>query len=866
MPLRDAGTDRELDDEVRAYLELLIDEKIAAGIEPSAARRQALIELEGLQQIKERVRDTRRWSWLADAWQDAGYGLRLLRRNPGFAAVVVLTLALGIGANTAIFTVVNGVLFRALPYPDPDRLMSISGTNPTQGQLRVPLSVADFLDWRSRNRIFEPLAAYANTLLNYTGGEGAEQIAGLSVTADFFRVLGVGPALGRTLLPHEDKPESDQVAIVSDAFWRRYLGSDPARIGQPITLSGRIYTVVGVMPPRFTFGLTNEVGAWVAMKLAPPARRGPYFMWGIARLRHGASVPLARTEMAAIAGGIREATRASNNDWNLVANDLKEEAVGDVRPALLALLGAVLLVMLIACANIANLLLARATTREKEVAVRTALGAGRGRLVRQLLTESLLLGLTGGGLGVLLAVWGVNLLLASAPPTIPRLKGIHVDGLVLAFAVALAFASAVVFGLAPAAQSAQLGLVASLKEGRGAGEGDRKRRMRSVLAIAEIALALMLLITTGLVLKSFANLQRVDVGVRADNVVTMQISLPGSRYRERAQLAAFWGRLLERIEALPGVRSAAVGLSLPPNLLSLRDDFAIDGRLAPPTESSPIADLLLVSPRYFETLGIRLREGRTLANTDTADAPRVVVINETMKRRFFAAESPIGKRIKQGTASQNPWMDIVGVVDDVKYGGVGVPTEAAMYEPYMQNPGSPMYLVVRTAADPMGAVPAIRDVVRALDKDLPVIRVRSMSELIYQSKAEPRFRALLLGVFGLAALLLAAVGIYGVISYSVTQRTHEMGVRMALGAARPDVMRLILIQGSKLVLLGTAVGLAGSALITRSLATLLFAVEPHDPWTFAGVALLMAGTALAAILVPAARATRVDPLVALRSE
>ena len=540
--------------------------------------------------------------------------------------------------------------------------------------------------------------------------------------------------------------------------------------------------------------------------------------------------------------------------------------MGNVRPALLALLGAVLLVLLIACANIANLLLARATAREKEVAVRTALGAGRGRLVRQLLTESLLLGLIGGGLGVLLAVWGVNLLLASAPPTIPRLKGIQVDGLVLAFAVALAFASAVVFGLAPTAQSAQLGLVAALKEGRGTGEGDRKRRMRSSLATAEIALALMLLITTGLVLKSFVNLQRVDVGVRADNIVTMQISLPGSRYRERAQLTAFWGRLLERIEALPGVRSAAVSLGLPPNLLSLRDDFTIEGRPSPSTESNPIADLLLVSPRYFETLGIRLREGRELANTDTADAPRVVVINETMKRRFFPAESPIGKRIKQAASSQNPWMEIVGVVDDVKYAGVGVPTEPAMYEPYMQNPGSPMYLVVRAAADPVGAVPAIRDVVRSLDKDLPVSRVRTMSELIYQSKAEPRFRAMLLGVFGVVALMLAAVGIYGVISYSVTQRTHEIGVRMALGAARQDVMRLILVQGSKLVLLGTAIGLAGSALITRSLATLLFAVEPHDPLTFAGVAVLLAATALAATAVPAARATRVDPLVALRSE
>jgi putative ABC transport system permease protein len=831
-------------------------------MDPAAARRQALVELEGVEQVKERVRDVRRGAWLEQARQDVRYALRLVRRDPGLTTVVVLTLALGIGATTAMFTVVNGVLFEPLPYPAPERLMTVYGASTMHEHQRVSLSAADFLDWRARNHIFEPVAAYANALLNYTGPEGPEQIGGLSVTADFFAALGVAPALGRTFLPAEDRPGTELVAVVSDAFWRRHLHADPNRIGQPIGFSGRSYVLVGVMPPSFRFGLPQEAGAWVSMKLAPPTRRGPYFLRGLGRLKRGASEEQMRRELATIAGDIREQAKYTN--WSLAAINMRDALVGDVRRALLIMLGAVVLVLAIACANVANLLLARSTVREKEVALRAALGAGRARLVRQLLTECLLLGGMGGAAGLLLAYWGTGALLALAPASIPRLQSVHIDARMLAFATTLSLVSAVLFGLAPMIQSSRPSLIRALKEGRSAGEGAHKRRVRGALVVAEVALSLMLLMGAGLLVRSFSRLQNVDIGINADRVVSMQISLPGSRYPEPAQRVRFYSQMLDRIEAVPGVQSAAITLSLPPDQLQVEDTFIVEGRPAP-RASNPLADLMLVSPQYFRVMGIRLLEGREFTHTDTADAPRVVIINETMRRRFFADENPIGKRIKQ-TAAENPSMEIVGIATDVKYAGVGAATNPAMYEPYMQNPGSPMFLVVRAAADPLRLMPSIRGAIWSVDKDLPVTRVRTIDELVYRSKAEPRFRAMLLSLFGAAALILAAVGIYGVVSYSVTQRTHEIGVRMALGARHGDVIRLVLVQGLTLVVGGIGIGLAGAAVASRLLGALLFEIGPHDPMTFASVAALLVVAALSAVALPAARATRVDPLDALRTE
>jgi len=800
-------------------------------------------------------------------FQDFRYAFRILIKNPGITAIAVLALALGIGANTAIFTIVNSVLIRPLPFSEPDGLLLTYATDPSIGQERIPFCVADFLDWRAQNHIFEKIAAFSDNRFAYTGGDVPEQFAGAWVTADFFEVLAQQPEIGRTFLPDEDQPGRAPVVVVSHSFWQRKLGADPNVVGRQITLNNNPFSIVGVMPPGFAFP-GQDIALWAVERLDPPSRRGPFYMWGIGRLVPGATLAQARAEMDSIAQRIQQETHSTQNDVTFTAIGLTERMVGDARPALLVLMAAVILVLLIASANVANLLLAKATAREKEMAIRKALGASRARLIGQMLTESVLLAVIGGAVGLLLAQWGVDALLALGPDDIPRISEVRIDGRVLGFTFLISMLSGVIFGLAPALQSSRVNLNEALKEGgRSGSEGFRNRRMRNLLVVAEIAMSLVLLVSAGLMIRSFIKLQNVSPGFNAGNILTMQLSLPRSKYTTPAQTAAFYQQLLSKVEALPGAESAAISISLPPNGLEVSDNFSIEEHPTPAGASDPQAPVVFISPKYFTTLGAPLLAGRYFTDNDRDGTPPVVIINDTMARQYFGEEDPIGKRFKEGVASgDNPWMEIVGVVGNVKYTGLEAKEEPAFYIPHLQNPIRFMHLIVRATSNPGALLPAIRSEVWSLDKDLPVARVRTMDQLLSESVAQPRFRTLLLAVFAAVALLLATVGIYGVMSYSVTQRTHEIGIRMALGANPGEIVKMVVSQGLKLALIGAGVGLIGAYVATRLFENLLFDVSATDPMTFAFISVLLIATALLASYIPARRATKVDPMAALRYE
>ena len=799
--------------------------------------------------------------------KDLLYAVRMLFKNPGFTAIAILALALGIGANTAIFTVVNSVLFRPLPFPEPDRLVMTYGENASIDEGRVPFCVADFLDWRSQNQVFEHVAAFSDNRFTYTGGQSPEQFHGAWVTADFFEVMKTQPEKGRTFLPDEDQPGHAPVVIVSHSFWQRKLGADPNVIGRQITLNNSPFSIIGVMPPGFTFP-ERDIELWAVERLDPPTRRGPFYMWGVGRLAAGATVEQAKAEMDLIARRVQQETKSTQNDWTFTAVGLTERIVGDARPALLILLAAVVFVLLIASANVANLLLARATAREKEIAIRRALGASRARLIRQLLTESVLLAICGGAVGLLLARWGVDLLLALGADEIPRLQEVRIDTTILGFTLLVSMLSGIIFGLAPALQGSKLNLNEMLKEGgRSNSEGSNRRRLRSILVVAEIALSLVLLISAGLMIKSFLRLQNVNPGFNADNILTMQLSLPRSKYTNANQTTTFFQQLINKVETLPGVESAAISISLPPNNVEVSDNFSIEEHPTPPGENDPSAPILFVSPKYFTTLGVPLLRGRYFTDNDRADAPPVVIINEALARQYFKDADPVGKRFKEGPAAgDNPWMEIIGVVGNVKYTGLDSKEEPAYYMPHLQNAWRFMYLIVRGTSNPQGLLPAIRSEVWSLDKDLPVARVRTMNELLSESVAQPRLRTMLLGIFAGVALLLAAVGIYGVMSYSVTQRKHELGIRMALGASSGDILKMVVGQGVKLAFAGAVLGLIGAYAATRLLSSLLFNVSTTDTMIFVGIPVLLTVIALLASYIPARRATKVDPIIALRYE
>ena len=805
--------------------------------------------------------------------QDVRYAVRTLLKSLGFAAVAVLALALGIGANTAIFSVVKAVLLSPLPYPEPERLVWVRESNPGADIPDEPASAPNYNDWRTQVRSFDGLAAYANTALTLTDGGGGEpeRIPAVSTSANFFQVVGVAPALGRGFLPEEETAGKNRVVVLSHGLWQRRFGASPQALGQTITLGGNAYTVVGVAPADFKSPVRGpkapEMWVPIAFNFNQNVRRSDYLNV-IGRLRAGATIGQAQAELAGVAARLEQEYPATNAGWTVTTQPLHERVVGNVRQALWVLMGVVGFLLLIACANVANLLLARAAARRQELAVRSALGAGRGRLVRQLLTESLLLGIAGGGLGLILAAWGVELLVALSPGNIPRLEEAGLDARVLAFTFGVSVLTGVVFGLLPALSASKTDLAESLKEGgsRGPTAGQGARRLRSSLVIAEIAITAVLLACAGLMIRSFNAIQSVDPGFRPERVLTFEFSLPSAKYKDEPQIAAFYEQLTARAAALPGVERAALVDSLPlgggADVLS----FVIEGRPELPPEKVQDAMFSTATPDYFDVLGIGHVRGERLTERHRDGVPDVGVINETMARKFWPDEDPIGKRVNLGDPARAPWITVIGVVKDARSSGLDKEPYAQMYLPALQFRQRTMTFVARTSADPATLVPALRRELGALDQDLPLYNVRTMEQVLAESVARRRFQMILIAAFAGVGLLLAAVGIYGVISYTVTQRSHEIGVRMALGARASDILKLVVGQGLGLTLAGVGLGLAGSFALTRVLSSLLYGVTATDPLTFACVSLAMLGVALLACLIPARRATKVDPMVALRYE
>lgn len=802
-------------------------------------------------------------------WQDLRFGVRLMLKRPGFTSVVLAVLALGIGANTAIFSVVNGVLLRPLNYPGAERILTIwEDHTRREGPAREWTSPTGFQDWREQTGVFEHIAAVSNWGPTLTENGEPEMPAGAVVSAGAFAVTGVKPMLGREFTAEEDKVGAEKVVILSHKLWQRRFNGDSAMVGRSIRLSGESYTVVGVMPAGFQLPIINnaEIFRPITPTLNPGCQRGCYTLRVIARLRPDVTLERAKTEMTALAARIEQQFPEDNKNVGVTLVPLQEFMVGNVRPAMLALLLAVGFVLLIACANVANLMLAKAAAREREIAIRAAMGASRWQLVRQLLGESLLLALLGGGLGLLLAFWMVDLLKSLSPDGTPRLDEVGMDGRVLLFSLGISALTGLLCGLIPALPASKSDLNQSLREaGAGGKTGAGSGKVRSALVVAEIAIALTLLIGAGLLMRSFVVLQSVDPGFSPVSVLTGRIGLPQTTYPKREQVTLFYDQLLERLKALPGVQSVAFASSVPMTGVDSDTSFIIEGRPAPPPDQQPAAWFSIVGQDYFRTLNIRLREGRTFDNREGETSPGVVVVSETMARRYWPGETPVGKRIGFGR-QQVRWAEIVGVVSDVRQFGLNTDARPTFYFSDRQRNANFRTLVLRAGGDPQAQVSAVRREIQALDKTLAMSRVQTMEQIIADSIAVPRLMMFLFGSFAAVAMLLAGLGIYGVMAYAVTQRTHEFGVRLALGAQTRDVLKLVLGQGMKLALLGVTIGLAAAFALTRLMKTLLFGVSATDPMTFAAIALLLVGVALAACWIPARRATKVDPMVALRCE
>jgi predicted permease len=866
--------EQDANEELRFHVEQQTAANIAAGMSLEEARRQATLQFGAVEGVKENCREQRSGFWLETLIADARYALRVMRKNPGFAAVAILTLALGIGANTAIFSVVYAVLLKPLPYPAPNQLVVVFDAKPQEGVNFTGVSYMDFEDVRAQNNVFTELAGNQEHDLTVTG-RGEPFVADTAVvTAGLFEVLQVAPLMGRTFVPEDGRPGTAPVAIISEKLWRSRFSADPHVVGSSINLDKRSFTVIGIMRNGFHSPiLIRNQDIWVPTPDDPVfggwmTRRSGHWLSVIGRLKPGVSIAQAQAEMDGISRRLAAEFPKDNAGWSIRVAPLQSTIVSDERPALLLLLGAVALVLLIACANIANLLLSRATSRAKEMSVRIALGAGRGRIVRQLLTESAALGLLGGVGGTSLAYWGVRVLGSLLPSDLAKMQDIRVDGWVLAFALLLSVAASFVFGLAPALFAAGSDVQQSLREGSGrAGAGGGRQNARTILAAAEIALAMVLLVGAGLLVRSFIAMTAVSPGFSSQHLVKAEVSLPQFEYSTPQQWSAFGDDLLARIQAEPGMRDSAIGLPLPLVHPFVNLGFEIEGSPAPPSSQTRTANYVAASPEYFRVMEIPLLQGREFTREDVASTPRVTIISEAMARIYFPNQNPIGKRLIFGFPPNGEApREIIGVVGNVRDVELRQAPAAMMYVPFAQAPFWGTVVVVRTNLSVAAVAEAIQRDAHAIDKDLPVTDIGAIPQLVDATLEQPRFQTLLLGLFSGLALTLAAVGIYGVISYSVIQRTHEIGIRMSLGAQPSQVLRLVMGQGAKLALAGIVVGIAAALALTRLMRSLLFEVSPADPLTFAGIAVLLVAVALTACYIPARRAMRVDPMTALRYE
>lgn len=791
---------------------------------------------------------------------DLRFGGRLLIRKPAFTAIAVITLALGIGANTATFSVVNSVLLRPLPYPEPGRLVT----------MRSNQSVADLEDIRSRSQSFEYFGGSVMQAQDYTSDGEPLQVQASLINADLFKALGAEAAIGRTISDEEDRFGADPVVVLAHGFWQRNFGGAANVVGKTIQLSGKSYTVIGVMPADFIMP-TETPDLWASVRVVNPIAaqfRGVHFLRTYIRLKPGVSLSQAAAEMEGIDQWLAQQYPEENKGRRTVLLSLHERVVANTRSALLILLGAVGLVLLIACANFANLLLARAAGRRQEIVIRAALGAGRWRLIRQMLTESTLLAVMGGAGGLLLAKWGVDLLTALKPANLPRLSSIGIDGWVLAFTLGVSILTGIVFGLLPALSASKLDVNEALKEGgRASAGGIGRHRVRSLLVVSEIALALVLLIGAGLLIKSIWTLRTIDPGFNPENLLTMRIELPESRYKEIPKQLQFRERALEAVNAIPGVQAAMI--SELPMTENLMHNFVIDGRPTLSPGEEPELETRTVAGDYFRTMGIPVHQGRDFTAQDRADTPPVGLVNESFVREYFPNENPIGRRIAWARGNPRRWMTIIGVVGDVKHYGLNLPELPAFYNTYQQQ-DQPwkrwMYLAVRADGNSEALAGQVKTHIWSVDKQIPVTKLRTMTDVMAASLEAQRFTMTLMGIFAAVALVLAAIGIYGVISYSVTQRTHEIGIRMALGAETGDVLRIVLRQGLQLAGIGVALGIGAAFALTRVMSSLLFGVSATDPVIFASISIILTGVALGATFIPARRAAKVDPMIALRYE
>ena len=872
--------ERELEAELRFHLERDAAQNLQSGMNAEDAHYAALKSFGGMEQAKEECRDARGARLIEELWQDIRYGARNLRKHRGFTLIAILTLALGIGANTAIFSVVNATLLRPLPYQNPDQIVMVWGTNPGGFGWRgkTGFSAPSFLDYQQQNQVFERMATFNGIDFTLVGTDNSERIHSGMVTAEFFDVLAVQPILGRTFVPEDSQTGRDHVVVLSYSLWQRRFGSDQHIVGQTIRLDATPYIVIGVLPQGFDFSIPDYFesrGLWVPTVLPQDnsnSERGHKYLSVIARLKPAVALRQAEQDMRVITERLAKEYPGTMGKFGVKLTPLHEQIVGDIRPVLLLLFGAVGFVLLIACANVANLQLARASTRQKEIAIRRALGASRGRLLRQLLTESVLLSLIGGTLSLFLALWGTRLLTGLGPASIFHGTIATVDLTVLAYALVLSLVTGILSGLAPALQSTPTRHSESLKEGgRNSAASEGGLRLRKLITVSEVALSMMLLIGAGLLIRSFIGLLQVNPGFESRNILTAQVYLPKYSYPDATRQTAFYTQVMERIKALPGVIAVGATDELPLTMGTHTSTFSIEGR-APIDESdqSLAVQDSLATADYFRAMGIPLIKGRAFSATDDGSATPVALINQSFARRFFPNENPIGQHLR--FESKSPWITIVGIVGDVRGFGLDKEAKSEIFLPYQQesflsyNPWAHMHLVVRTTGDPNAIAAAALASVREIDKDLPSPQARTMETVLAASIAERRSNMLLLGVFAVIALILTGVGIYGVISYSVTQRTQEIGIRMALGAQSRDVITLVMRNGMRLVLMGIVIGLAGSFALTRWMASLLFEISATDFLTFMVTASLLTAIALLACWVPARRATKVDPLIALKYE